>query len=203
VDNRFYRMPYVASGMRIGLYGGSFNPPHQGHKLVAEQALKTFQLDQVWWMVTPGNPLKNNQMLKPLSMRLDASQALIQNPRIHVTAFEASIKTRFSVETIAHILRKNSQVHFIWIMGADGLASFHQWRRWRTIAAIIPLAIIDRPGYSFSVLSSQAVQCLSHFRLREKEALSLPFQAAPCWCFIHGRRISLSSTYLRRNLQSA
>jgi len=187
--------------MKIGLYGGSFNPPHQGHKLVAEKALKTCQLDQIWWMVTPGNPLKSNHLLMSLEARLAASWQLVQNPRIRITAFELAFKTHFSVDTIAHILRQRPRVRFVWIMGADGLAHFHCWHHWRKIAAMLPLAIVDRPGSSFAALSSKAAQSLSRYRLVEAKATRLALQPAPAWCFIHGRRSSLSSTFLRRNLQ--
>jgi len=194
-------MPHLEAGMAIGLYGGSFNPPHQGHKLVAEKALKSFQLDQLWWMVTPGNPLKDRQELASLEQRLEASHALLHHPRIHITAFERAGKACFSAQTVAHILKCRPQGRFVWIMGADSFASFHLWWQWQAIASRLPLGIIDRPGASFAALSSPTARRFASRRLGEMRAPRLPFTRAPCWCFLHGRRSFMSSTRLRHNLQ--
>jgi len=132
--------------MRIGLFGGTFNPPHEGHRLASLIALKRLKLDAVWWLVTPGNPLKENAGLPPLHERIEAARALADHPRIIVTGLEAQIGTRYTFDTIDHLTRRCAGVRFAWIMGADNLASFHRWQRWREIAALTPIAVIDRPN---------------------------------------------------------
>lgn len=190
-------MPQVEQGMAVGLFGGSFNPPHEGHVVVAATALARLNLDQLWWMVTPGNPLKDSGVLAPLAQRVAESQALVKDPRIRVTAFEEKIRTRYSADTIAYILKHNRGVHFVWIMGADNLSTFHHWQQWRKIVNTIPIAVIDRPGSSHADKESPAAQAFAPFRVAENKASGLALQKAPAWTFIHGRRSSLSSTALR------
>jgi len=181
----------------VGLFGGSFNPPHEGHLLVANTALIRLKLDQLWWMVTPGNPLKDSNQLAPLGERIAMSEKLADNPRIIVTAFEEKIHTRYSADTIAYILQHNPGVHFIWVMGADNLATFHQWQKWRRIVNTIPIAVIDRPGSSHADMSSPMAQTFVRFRVAEAMAPSLAHKKPPAWTFLHGRRSSMSSTALR------
>jgi len=190
-------MPLVEKGMMVGLFGGSFNPPHKGHVLVANTALVRLKLNQLWWMVTPGNPLKDAHGLAPLGERIALSEQLVDNPRICVTAFEEKIRTRYSADTIAYVLRYNPGVHFIWIMGADNLTTFHHWQQWRRIMSTIPVAVIDRPGSSHSDISSPMAQMFARFRVAENMASLLALRKAPAWTFIHGRRSSVSSTALR------
>src|SRR5690606_7729375 len=115
----------------VGLFGGSFNPPHAGHALVAETALRRLALDQLWWMVTPGNPLKEARGLAPLAERIALSERCAEDPRIRVTAFEAGYRVRYTADTIALAQSRNPGIHFVWIMGADSLRDFHRWERWR------------------------------------------------------------------------
>lgn len=183
--------------MIVGLFGGSFNPPHQGHALVAEIALRRLGLDQLWWMVTPGNPLKNHSGLAPLSERLLSSEALARDPRIKVTAFEQTLRSSYTAETLDYIRQRNPHAHFIWIMGADNLESFHNWQRWRHIAETFPIAVIDRPGSTLSYLSSKMARTFAHARVDEDDAATLWKRKAPAWTFIHGPRSTLSSTALR------
>lgn len=199
VDARYLRMPHVPRGAAVGLFGGSFNPPHAGHALVAETALRRLRLGQLWWMVTPGNPLKDGRELLPLAERIRLSQAIAKNPRTRITAFEASYRTRYTADTLALVKARHPGVDFVWIMGADNLRDFHNWQRWREIMMTFPVAVIDRPGATLSVLSSPAAKTFAYARLGEADAPRLARMAAPAWTFIHGPRSSLSSTSLRNN----
>ncbi|WP_377299132.1 nicotinate-nucleotide adenylyltransferase [Rhizobium sp. SGZ-381] len=196
-------MPRAEAGMTVGLFGGSFNPPHPGHLLVAEIALKRLWLDQLWWMVTPGNPLKSRAELLPLAERIALSEDLARDPRIKVTAFEERLNTSYTARTLAHVAARNSKVRFVWIMGADSLKTFHRWQKWREIAATVPIAVVDRPGATLSFLSSPAARALSFARIDEEAARSLPYRTPPAWTFIHGPRSSLSSTALRHGQKAA
>lgn len=189
--------------MAVGLFGGSFNPPHAGHALVAEIALRRLGIDQLWWMVTPGNPLKDHGELAPLAKRIAWSEECAEDPRIKVTAFEASHHIRFTADTLALVKERNKGVDFVWIMGADSLRNFHRWERWKEIAATFPIAVIDRPGSTLSFLSSKMAKTFDYARLDEADAPLLVRMAAPAWTFIHGPRSSLSSTALRNAAKSA
>ncbi|RCL02012.1 MAG: nicotinate-nucleotide adenylyltransferase [Candidatus Tokpelaia sp. JSC189] len=197
LSQHYCRMPYVEKGMVVGLFGGSFNPPHKGHVLVANTALVRLKLDQLWWMVTPGNPLKNLVELAPLHERIAASEELMNNLYICVTAFEEKIHTRYSADTIAYILQHNPGVHFVWIMGADNLASFHHWQNWRQIVKTIPIAVINRFGSEHADISAPMAQTFARFRIPENMSASLALKKAPAWTFIHGRCSELSSSVLR------
>lgn len=190
-------MPHAERGMVIGLFGGSFNPPHQGHLLVAEIALRRLGLDQLWWLVTPGNPLKSQKELAPLAERLAACETLAVDPRIKVTAFEKTLGTSYTAKTLEFIRARNPHVHFIWIMGADNLAGFHRWQRWQKIASTFPVAIIDRPGSTLAYLSSKMARTFDYARIDEEDAGVLWQKRAPAWTFIHGPRSTLSSSAIR------
>ncbi|MET3793343.1 nicotinate-nucleotide adenylyltransferase [Aquamicrobium terrae] len=197
VQAAYLRMPHVEKGMQIGLFGGSFNPPHAGHVLVADIALRRLALDQLWWMVTPGNPLKSTRELAPLSERLRRSQAITPDPRIKVTAFEAAHHVRYTADTLALVRARNPGVDFVWIMGADSLRDFHRWERWREIMLTFPVAVIDRPGATLSFLSSIVAKTFDYARVDEADAPLLARMKAPAWTFIHGPRSTLSSTAIR------
>ncbi len=191
-------MPHVEKGMQVGLFGGSFNPPHAGHALVAEIALRRLALDQLWWIVTPGNPLKSKGELAPLAERIRLSEALVEDPRVKVTAFEARHHVRYTADTLALVKARNTGVDFVWIMGADNLRDFHRWQRWRRIVMTMPIAVIDRPGATLSFLSSAVAKTFGHARVDEADAPLLARMRPPAWTFIHGPRSSLSSSALRR-----
>ena len=191
------RMPHVEKGMQVGLFGGSFNPPHAGHVLVADIALRRLALDQLWWMVTPGNPLKSRRELAPLAERIRLSQDITSDPRIKVTAFEAAHHVRYTADTLALVRARNPGVDFVWIMGADSLRDFHRWERWREIMMTFPVAVVDRPGATLSLLSSIVAKTFDHARIDEADAPRLARMKAPAWTFIHGPRSTLSSTALR------
>ncbi|WP_445739016.1 nicotinate-nucleotide adenylyltransferase [Neorhizobium tunisiense] len=190
-------MPHAERGMAVGLFGGSFNPPHEGHLLVAEIALRRLGLDQLWWMVTPGNPLKSRSELASLDDRLAMSEKLIDDPRIKITAFEKTLGGSYTADTLAFVKARNPLVHFVWVMGADSLKTFHHWQKWQTIASTFPIAVIDRPGATLSFLSSKMARTFDYARVDEDDAGTLWKRRAPAWTFIHGPRSALSSTAIR------
>ncbi|MEO1745970.1 MAG: nicotinate-nucleotide adenylyltransferase [Pseudomonadota bacterium] len=201
--HRFLRMPHVEDGMTVGLFGGSFNPPHEGHVLVTELGLRRLHLDQVWWMVTPGNPLKDTRDLPSLADRCALSEAINDDPRVKVTGFEAAFHVRYTAQTLALVKRRNPRVRFVWLMGADNLATFHHWQDWSRIAMTFPIAVIDRPGATLSYLSSVMAKTFDFARIDESDAALLPYFDAPAWTFLHGPRSPLSSTQLRSKLAAA
>ena len=183
--------------MRIGLLGGSFNPPHVAHRAISLFAIKRLKLDRVWWLVTPGNPLKEHGALRDLDARTEAARAMADDPRIDVSRLESVIGTRYTVDTITYLRRRASGLRFVWIMGADNLAQFHRWENWRRIASQVPMAVIDRPPQSFRALAAPAAQALERYRLPESEAGRLADRRAPAWVFLTGMKSTLSSTGLR------
>jgi len=183
--------------MVVGLFGGSFNPPHDGHALVAEIAIKRLGLGQLWWIVTPGNPLKDRRHLLPLAERIALSERLARHPLVKVTAFERDFATSFTANTLARVKARNPHVHFIWIMGADSLKTFHQWQHWQDIVNTFPIAVIDRPGSTLSLLSSKMARTFDFARIDEDDSRALWKRPAPAWTFIHGPRSGLSSTAIR------
>jgi nicotinate-nucleotide adenylyltransferase len=193
------RLPSYAPGMRIGLYGGTFNPAHAGHRHVSLLAMKRLRLDRLWWVVTPGNPLKERGGLAPACARAEAAQALARHPRIDVTCFEEEIGAEFTVETLTYVAARCATVRFVWIMGADSLASFHRWRGWRRIAGLMPFAVVDRPGWTLRAVQSPAAVALARHRVDESDAPLLPGLAPPAWTFLHGPRSFLSSSELRKH----
>lgn len=190
-------LPPHAPGMRIGLFGGTFDPPHHAHFAATLLALKRLQLDRVWWLVTPGNPLKNTSGLAPIAERIAAARALTRHPRIDITGLEAVIKTRYTYDTISWLIARCPGVRFVWIMGADNLRSFHRWQRWRDIAKVVPIVVVDRLGPSLYAGASPAGQAFRFARIPEHEVATLPDRHAPAWTFLHGLKSPLSSTALR------
>ena len=191
------RLPRTAPGLRIGLYGGSFNPAHAGHRHVSLMALKRLRLDRIWWIVTPGNPLKDRGDLAPTSSRVAAAQQLAAHPRIDVTSFEEGIGARYTIDTLAFLHRRCPGVRFVWIMGADNLATFHRWRGWRSIAELMPIAVVDRPGWTLKATHARAATALEPHRVDEETAAGLADRRPPAWVFLHGPRSFLSSSALR------
>jgi nicotinate-nucleotide adenylyltransferase len=192
------RLPSHAPGLRIGLYGGTFNPAHAGHRHVSLLAMRRLRLDRLWWIVTPGNPLKERGGLPPACDRAGAAHALARHPRIDVTCFEEEIGACYTVETLTYLTARCPGVRFVWIMGADSLASFDRWLGWRKIAGLMPLAVVDRPGWTFRAAHSRAALALAPYRVDETDAPLLPDLTPPAWVFLHGPRSNLSSSELRQ-----
>ncbi len=191
-------LPPATPGLRIGLYGGSFNPPHAGHRHVSLLAMRRLRLDRIWWLVTPANPLKDVREAAPTAERVAAARRCASHPRIDVTSFEEQIGVRYTVDTLRFLKRRCPGVRFVWIMGADNLASFHRWRGWREIATLMPMAIVDRPGWTLRSFHGRTAAALAGFRIPERDAASLATSEPPAWTFIHGPRSFLSSTEIRR-----
>lgn len=177
--------------------GGSFNPPHEGHLIVARTALKRLQLDWLWWLVTPGNPLKQNHDLAPLPERISAIRAMTQDPRMVLTSLEERLQTPYTAATLAFLKMRYRETHFVWIMGADNLATFHRWQNWRDIAAAMPLAVVDRPGWRLAAMASPAARALARYRVNEADAAALALKTPPAWVFLTTRLSPLSSTDMR------
>jgi nicotinate-nucleotide adenylyltransferase len=191
------RLPPHAPGLSVGLFGGSFNPAHEGHRSASLLAFRRLGLDRVWWLVSPGNPLKDHRVLAPLEARIAAARKVARHPRVAVTGIEALIGTRYTYETIAYLKRRCPGVRFVWIMGGDNLVTFHHWKRWRDIAALVPIAIIDRPGSTLKASRSPAGIALAPYRRSETQGILLPDATPPAFIYLHGPRSSLSSTVLR------
>ncbi len=193
------RLPAAVPGQTIGLFGGSFDPPHAGHRHVADTALARLKLDRVWWLVTPGNPLKDVRSLAPLPERLAAVARLAGRGRMVVTDLEARLGTRYTLDLVRRLTRLMPAVRFVLIIGADNWAGFHRWGGWREIAATVPIAVIDRPGATFAALSSPAARAFAGARVPEGRARTLARRGAPAWVFLTGERVRLSSTMIRQS----
>ncbi len=192
-----YPMPPASAGMKIGLFGGSFNPPHAAHRAASMLAMKKLGLDRVWWLVTPGNPLKENSRLPPLDRRIAAARKIAASPRIDVTGVEAELGTRYTFDTVTRLLQRRPGVDFVFIVGADNLAQLHKWERWRALLRSIPLAVVDRPEFELSSLAAPAAVAFGQFRVTESKARTIPRLRPPAWVFLRGLKSQLSSTAMR------
>ena len=188
--------PIALPGMRVGLLGGSFDPPHAGHVQVSKWALRAFGLDRVWWLVSPGNPLKADAPAD-MARRMAAARAIMRHPRIEVTDIEARLGTRLTVETLTALRARRPGVRFVWLMGADNLRGFHRWDRWEEIMGSVPVGVLARPGEQIAAGLSPAARRFARWRLPPTEARSLAFREPPCWTLLTGRMLDLSSSELR------
>ncbi len=198
------RTPPCAPRQRIGLLGGSFNPAHEAHRLITQIALKRLQLDRVWWIITPGNPLKSKNRLVALPTRMAAARAVTGgDARIIVTDFEKDLASPFTAATLAFLQRRHPGVDFIWLMGADCLIEFHRWRNWRAIFATMPIAVIDRPSCHLPALAAPAAAAFQDYRLDENRAAALIGQKRPAWTFLTGPLSAQSSTAMRAKINAS
>ena len=189
-------LPYARPGQVIGLLGGSFDPAHAGPVHITREALKRFGLDHVWWLVTPGNPLKSRGPAS-LEARLANARSLMQHPRVTVTDVEAQLGTRYTAETIAALQLRYPGVRFVWLMGADNLAQFHRWERWREIIERVPLGVLARPGDRIPARTSKVAQLYGQYRVRKRDAFGLGFHTAPAWSFVNIPMQRISSSEIR------
>lgn len=187
--------------MKIGLFGGSFDPAHSGHLHVAETALRRLGLDQVWWLVTPQNPLKPKS--RPLEARMASAAAITRGTRMVVTDIESRLGLRYTADTIAALQRRWPGVKFVWLMGGDNLRGFVRWRRWRDIMRAVPIAIVAREKIASRHLDATAFAQFAHRRVAMLDARCLAGTAAPAWTYISGRLDPQSSTALRALARSA
>ena len=194
-------LPPHGAGQRIGLFGGSFNPPHRGHAAVSLSALRRLRLDWVWWLVSPQNPLKDPGETSDFAERLAAARALLTHPRVVVSDIEQRLGTRTTAEFLEAVGPVLARGRFVWIMGADSFAGLHRWNDWREIPARLPLAVLDRPGFAQSALNSPAARALARWRLNESEAACLPSCPPPAWVFLRQRHRPESSSAIRRSRQ--
>ena len=193
---KFRPGPPATPGQRIGLLGGSFDPPHAGHLHITRRALAAFRLDWVWWLVSPGNPLKPAAPAD-LARRLAAARALVAHPRVVVTDIEARLGTRYTAATLAALRRRYPGVRFVWLMGADNLAGFHRWERWDAIMRMVPVGVLARPGEQLRAGLSPAARRYARWRLDPGQAAALADRAPPAWVLLPGPMRDLSSTALR------
>jgi nicotinate-nucleotide adenylyltransferase len=190
-------LPVGRPGQAIGLLGGSFDPAHAGHVLITREALKRFGLSRVWWLVSPGNPLKAEGPA-PMAERVDRARAVLRgDPRVTVTDIEARIGTRYTAETLARLRAMYPGVRFVWLMGADNLAQFDRWKDWEEIMLTVPVGVFARPGTRLAARGSRAAEEYARFRLPAAAARLLPLRRAPVWCFLDVPMSRLSSSAIR------
>ena len=184
---------------RIGLLGGSFNPAHGGHRRISLFAAQALGLDEVWWLVSPGNPLKSDKGMAPLAARVASAREQARRAPIRVTAIERELGTRYTVDTLRALQRRYPKCRFVWLMGSDNLAQFHRWRDWRRIARTMPIAVIARPGYDGVALASPAMAWLRRYRMSAARFKSRGEWSAPALVILRFDPDDRSATAIRRD----
>ncbi|MCM2561720.1 nicotinate-nucleotide adenylyltransferase [Lutimaribacter sp. EGI FJ00015] len=192
-----YALPRARAGESVGLLGGSFDPAHEGHAHITREALRRFGLDQVWWVVSPGNPLKAKGPAT-LAHRMARARAVMDHPRVTVTDIETRIGTRYTAQTLRRLRRLYPGVRFVWLMGADNLAQLHRWQDWQQIMESVPVGVLARPGQRISARASKAARIYRHAKLPARAARALAAGQPPRWCFVNVPMIDMSSTRIRR-----
>jgi len=183
---------------RTGLLGGSFNPAHRGHRGITLAAIRALALDEAWWLVSPGNPLKSGAKdMAPRAMRLASARAMARRAPIRATDIEARLGTRYTIDTIRALQRRYPKRRFIWLMGSDNLAQFHRWRDWRRIARTIPIAVIARPGYEGAAHAAPAMGWLRRFQRPVDQAKSWTTWRLPALVLLRFRPDPTSATAVR------
>lgn len=186
---------------KIGLLGGSFNPAHAGHLYISETALRILNLDQVWWLVSPQNPLKSSEGMGSAEDRISSAKAVIHNPRIKISTFEFELGQTYTAKTISALKRSYPDHQFVWLMGADNLIQIPRWHQWQSIFETVPIAVFDRPGYTFKALNGKAARIYSESRWfpsgHNRPISDFSGATAPAWTFISHTKHKLSSTEIR------
>lgn len=190
-------LPRAEPGMSVGLLGGSFDPAHAGHVAITRAALARFGLDRVWWLVSPGNPLKA-QGPASMARRIAQAHRVMDHPRVQITGIEAALGTRYTADTLAALQRRYPQVRFTWLMGSDNLAGFHRWEDWQDIAAQVRIGVLARPGSQLAARLGPAARYMARWRLPEAESRLLAHAPAPCWCMVNLPLNPASSTAIRQ-----
>ncbi len=190
-------------GMRVGLYGGSFNPAHDGHAHVAETAMTRLHLDHVIWLVSPQNPLKSSKETAPLAERMAGARALARGPGMIISDAETRMGSQYTIDTVRILKQRFPGVHFVWIMGADSLASFHRWKGWTQLMHEVPVAVISRPWAGLKSQTSPTARRFAAARRPAREAKLLPGAKTPAWVYLPGPFNFQSSTALRERLRKA
>ncbi|KGJ06124.1 nicotinate-nucleotide adenylyltransferase [Paracoccus halophilus] len=188
--------------MKVGLLGGSFDPAHEGHVHITKMAMRRFGLDRIWWLVTPGNPLKAHGPA-PLEDRIARARAMIHDPRVEITGLEARLGTRLTSDTIAALQQLYPHVRFVWLMGADNLVQFDRWENWREIAARVPIGVIARPGWRMRARNSRAAHIMWRARMPEADARQLADARTPAWVMINVKLSKQSSSEIRANARGS
>jgi nicotinate-nucleotide adenylyltransferase len=188
--------PFAVPGQAVGLLGGSFDPAHSGHVHITREALKRFGLDRVWWLVSPGNPLKAEGPA-PLDRRVERARALMRHPRVDVTDIEALLGTRYTAATLKALETKYPGVRFVWLMGADNLAQLHRWQDWHWIMERVPVGVLARPGLRLGARRSRAARLYRRYRIPGRMSHLLARADPPAWCFVNVPMVDMSSTAIR------
>ncbi len=183
---------------RVGLLGGSFNPAHAGHRHISEMALKYLHLDEVWWLVSPQNPLKSTKEMAPLAERLASANACCRHPRLRATAVETALGTRYTADTLKALRHRFPRTKFLWIMGADNLRQLPRWEAWTSIFHRLPIAVFARPAYDSKALAGKAASRFKKARRSLRYAGRLASRTPPAWVFFHSRLHPASATSIRR-----
>lgn len=191
-----HSFPLALPGQTIGLLGGSFDPAHEGHAHITREAMKRFGLSRVWWLVSPGNPLKARGPA-PLDQRMKRARDVMDDPRVRITDIEARLGTRYTAQTLVALMNIYPGVRFVWLMGADNLAQLHYWQDWEWIMEHVPVGVLARPGDRISARMSRAARVYARYRISGKASPLLGRANAPAWCFVNMPMSPQSSSAIR------
>lgn len=187
--------------MKIGVLGGSFNPAHDGHRYISLMALRLLGLDAVWWLVSPQNPLKSLTHMAEYEDRLTSARAIASHPRIIISDFERKLGQSHTVHTLTSLKQTYPGRKFVWLMGADNLIQFPSWHQWERIMKLVPIAVFNRPGYTYQALNGKTARKYNRYRLKTESGghslLSLVDKKPPCWAYVAQTTHKLSSTHIR------
>ena len=188
--------PLVLPGLTIGLLGGSFDPPHEGHVHISKIAIKIFNLSKLWWLVSPGNPIKD-KMPSNITNRVQEEKKIMEHPSVIITDIEKKLQTKFTFQSLIKIKKLYPGTRFVWIMGADNLINFHHWENWDWIMKNIPIGVMARPTEQIKAGLSPAATRFRKYRLPQEKSLLLPYLSPPVWTLVTGSMKNISSTKLR------